>query len=168
MKLTLCAVGKLGATVENALARDYLGRAGQTGRGLGVSAVELIEVDARKAAKAQTSALLKAQEADAIRDSLGLNGGGEPGILIACDEHGEALTSRQIARRIEGYKDRGERRVTFLIGGADGLDPQLKSRADTLLRLSSLTLPHAMVRVLLAEQLYRAWTITQNHPYHRV
>ena len=58
--------------------------------------------------------------------------------------------------------------MAFLIGGADGLDPELKSRADTLLRLSSLTLPHAMVRVLLAEQLYRAWTITQNHPYHRV
>ncbi|HWT36591.1 MAG TPA: 23S rRNA (pseudouridine(1915)-N(3))-methyltransferase RlmH, partial [Paraburkholderia sp.] len=60
------------------------------------------------------------------------------------------------------------RDVAFLIGGADGLDPELKARADMLLRVSSLTLPHAMVRVLLAEQLYRAWTITQNHPYHRV
>ena len=58
--------------------------------------------------------------------------------------------------------------VAFLIGGADGLDPALKARASTLIRLSSLTLPHGMVRVLLAEQLYRAWSITQNHPYHRV
>jgi len=57
--------------------------------------------------------------------------------------------------------------VAFIIGGADGLDPELKARADMLLRLSSLTLPHGMVRVLLAEQLYRAWSITQNHPYHR-
>ena len=58
--------------------------------------------------------------------------------------------------------------MVFIIGGADGLDPELKQRADQLLRLSSLTLPHGMVRVLLAEQLYRAWSITQNHPYHRV
>ncbi|EHP42483.1 rRNA large subunit methyltransferase [Cupriavidus basilensis OR16] len=57
--------------------------------------------------------------------------------------------------------------VAFLIGGADGLDPALKARAQTLLRLSSLTMPHGMVRVLLAEQLYRAWSVTQNHPYHR-
>ncbi len=55
-----------------------------------------------------------------------------------------------------------------MIGGADGLDPDLKLRAELMLRISSLTLPHGMVRVLLAEQLYRAWTITQNHPYHRV
>jgi len=54
-----------------------------------------------------------------------------------------------------------------VIGGADGLDPQVKARAEVLLRVSSLTLPHGMVRVLLAEQLYRAWSITQNHPYHR-
>ncbi|MNW06389.1 Ribosomal RNA large subunit methyltransferase H [compost metagenome] len=58
--------------------------------------------------------------------------------------------------------------MAFLIGGADGLDPALKARASTLIRISSMTLPHGMVRVLLAEQLYRAWSVTQNHPYHRV
>jgi len=73
----------------------------------------------------------------------------------------------QLAKALPLWQQDG-RDVAFLIGGADGLDPELKARADTLLRLSSLTLPHAMVRVLLAEQLYRAWTITQNHPYHRV
>jgi 23S rRNA (pseudouridine1915-N3)-methyltransferase len=162
VKLTLCAVGKLGTTVENNLAKDYIGRAGQTGRGLGVSAVELIEVDARKAAKAQTSALLKAQEADAIRDALG-----EPGILITCDEHGEALTSRQIARRIDGYKDRGERRVTFLIGGADGLDPSLLEASAFSLAFGPQTWPHALARVMLAEQMYRALSILAGSPYHR-
>jgi len=162
MKLTLCAVGKLGATVENTLARDYISRAGQTGRGLGVSGVELIEVDARKAARAQTSALLKAHEADAIRDALG-----EPGILVTCDEHGEALTSRRIARRIEDYKDRGERRVTFLIGGADGLDPSLLEASAFSLAFGPQTWPHALVRVMLAEQMYRALTILAGSPYHR-
>lgn len=162
MKLTLCAVGKLGATVENNLTKDYISRAGQTGRGLGVSAVELIEVDARKAAKAQTSALLKAQEADAIRDALG-----EPGILITCDEHGDALTSRQIARRIDGYKDRGERRVTFLIGGADGLDPSLLEASAFSLAFGPQTWPHALARVMLAEQMYRGLSILAGSPYHR-
>ena len=57
--------------------------------------------------------------------------------------------------------------MAFVIGGADGLAPEVKSRAELMLRISSLTLPHGMVRVLLAEQLYRAWSITQNHPYHR-
>jgi len=60
------------------------------------------------------------------------------------------------------------RDVAFVIGGADGLDPGFKAHADMLVRISSLTLPHGMVRVLLAEQLYRAWSITQHHPYHRV
>ena len=162
MKLTLCAVGKLGATTENAMARDYLSRATQTGRSLGIGPVDLIEVEAKKA-KGLTSAQLKSTEAEAIRTSLS-----DGGIVIACDERGEALTSRAIAQRLEKFKDRGERRVTFLIGGADGLDPGLKAKAEGLIRISSMTLPHGMVRVMLAEQLYRAWTITQNHPYHRV
>ena len=87
--------------------------------------------------------------------------------LVALDERGKDWTTMQLAAALPGWQQDG-RDVAFLIGGADGLDAELKARADLLLRLSSLTLPHAMVRVLLAEQLYRAWTITQNHPYHRV
>jgi len=165
MRLTLCAVGKLGATPENAMARDYIARAGQTGRPLGLGPAELVEVEAKKG-KSLTSPQLKAAEAEAIRAALGGNEGGG-GVLITCDERGELLSSRDIAARLEKFKDRGERRVAFIIGGADGLDPELKARADVLLRISSMTLPHGMVRVLLAEQLYRAWSITQNHPYHR-
>lgn len=87
--------------------------------------------------------------------------------LVALDEHGRDWTTMQLATALPEWQRDG-RDVAFLIGGADGLAPELKTRADILLRLSSLTLPHAMVRVLLAEQLYRAWTVTQNHPYHRV
>ncbi|MCY1361828.1 Ribosomal RNA large subunit methyltransferase H [compost metagenome] len=72
----------------------------------------------------------------------------------------------QLAAQLTDWQREGGD-VAFLIGGADGLDPALKARANTLIRLSSLTLPHGMVRVLLAEQLYRAWSVTQNHPYHR-
>jgi 23S rRNA (pseudouridine1915-N3)-methyltransferase len=87
--------------------------------------------------------------------------------LVALDEHGKDLTSAQLAKNLEQWQQGGTD-VTFVIGGADGLDAQFKQQADMLLRISSLTLPHGMVRVLLAEQLYRAWSITQNHPYHRV
>lgn len=162
MRLTLCAVGKLGTTVENTLVKDYLNRATLTGRGLGLSKVDLLEVEARKGAKAATSALLKAQEMEAIKAALA-----DGGILITCDEHGEQLTSRQIATRLNTYKDRGERRVTFLIGGADGLDPALLKTAAFSLAFGPQTWPHALVRVMLAEQMYRATTILAGLPYHR-
>ncbi len=162
MRLTLCAVGKLGATTENTLVKDYLNRANLTGRGLGITPVELLEVEARKGAKATTSVLLKAQEAEAIRAALS-----DGGLLITCDEHGEQLTSRQIAGRLNTFKDRGERWVTFLIGGADGLDPSLLKASAFSLAFGPQTWPHALVRVMLAEQMYRATTILAGLPYHR-
>ena len=87
--------------------------------------------------------------------------------IIALDERGRDLSSMQLSQQLVNWQQDG-RDVAIVIGGADGLDAGFKTQADMLLRLSSLTLPHGMVRVLLAEQLYRAWTITQNHPYHRV
>lgn len=87
--------------------------------------------------------------------------------IVALDERGKDLTSAQLAQLLVQWQQDG-RDVTFVIGGADGLDAGFKASADMLLRISSLTLPHGMVRVMLAEQLYRAWSITQNHPYHRV
>ncbi len=88
------------------------------------------------------------------------------GRMIALDERGQDLTTMQMSQLLTQWQQQGGD-VTFVIGGADGLDAELKKNADMLMRISSLTLPHGMVRVLLAEQLYRAWSITQNHPYHR-
>ena len=88
------------------------------------------------------------------------------GRMIALDERGQDLTTMQMSQLLTQWQQQGGD-VTFVIGGADGLDVDLKKNADMLIRISSLTLPHGMVRVLLAEQLYRAWSITQNHPYHR-
>jgi 23S rRNA (pseudouridine1915-N3)-methyltransferase len=85
---------------------------------------------------------------------------------IALDEHGRTLTSQELAKEIEGWQSDG-RNVAFLIGGPDGLAPRLKAAPATMLRLSSYTLPHGLVRVILAEQLYRAVSILANHPYHR-
>jgi 23S rRNA (pseudouridine1915-N3)-methyltransferase len=87
--------------------------------------------------------------------------------IVALDERGKDLTTMQLSQLLTQWQQDG-RDVTFVIGGADGLDAGFKASADMLVRISSLTLPHGMVRVLLAEQLCRAWSITQNHPYHRV
>jgi 23S rRNA (pseudouridine1915-N3)-methyltransferase len=87
--------------------------------------------------------------------------------IVALDERGKDLTSVGLSQQLQAWQlDGGD--TALLIGGADGLDPALKARADSLIRISSMTLPHGIVRVMLAEQLYRAWSITQNHPYHRV
>ena len=85
---------------------------------------------------------------------------------ILLDEHGSRLTTAQLAQRFEFWLGDG-RDLVFFIGGPDGLDPALKASADESLRLSDLTLPHAFVRFLLAEALYRAWSLRKGHPYHR-
>jgi len=161
VKLTLCAVGKLGATPENNMARDYIARAAQTGRPLGLGPAELVEVEAKKG-KSLTSPQLKAAEAEALRAALA-----DGGVVITCDERGELLSSRDIAARLEKFKDRGERRVAFIIGGADGLDAEFRKSAAFSLAFGPQTWPHALVRVMLAEQMYRAVTILAGLPYHR-
>ena len=119
-----------------------------------------------KAVKAETRGSKTAEQlmaAEATRLEAALPKGVRRVIL---DERGTRLTTVQLAARMEAWQHDG-RDVALLIGGPDGLDPGLKATADETLRLSDLTLPHAFVRVLLAEALYRAWTVLVNHPYHR-
>jgi len=85
---------------------------------------------------------------------------------VVLDERGDRLTTMQLSARMKAWMRDG-RDVALVVGGPDGLDATLKQSADETLRLSDLTLPHAFVRVLLAEALYRAWTVMVNHPYHR-
>lgn len=86
--------------------------------------------------------------------------------IVALDERGRDLTTQQLAQRLEAWMQEGGD-TALLIGGADGLDPELKQGASEMIRLSSLTLPHAMARLVLCEQLYRAISVVRNHPYHR-
>jgi 23S rRNA (pseudouridine1915-N3)-methyltransferase len=88
------------------------------------------------------------------------------GVKVALDERGKTMSTMQLAGQIEDWMSQG-RDVCFLIGGADGLDDAVKDGADLVVSLSMLTMPHALVRVVLAEQLYRATSIIRNHPYHR-
>ena len=90
----------------------------------------------------------------------------ERGRIVALDERGSDLTTEKLARRLEAWQGAGDP-VSLLIGGADGLDPALKARADETIRLSSLTLPHGLAKLVLCEQLYRASSLLRGHPYHR-
>ena len=87
--------------------------------------------------------------------------------IIALDERGKDVSTHDLANQMNDWRQNGKD-IFLLIGGADGLDPELKKEAQSMIRLSSMTLPHAMARVILVEQLYRAWTVIQGHPYHRV
>ncbi len=155
MRITLLAVGRLSRDPAALLARDYAERATATGRALGLGPVEIVEVEAKKPGKPA--------EADVIRAAIG----SEPAYLIACDERGRAHPSRAFAERIGKLRDGGERRLVFLIGGADGLDPALVAEARETLAFGAQTWPHALARAMLAEQVYRAATILAGSPYHR-
>ena len=153
MRISLICVGRLGAAPEAALAQDRVERASATGRALGLGPVEIVEVEARKPGKAA--------EAEAILARA------EGARLIACDERGRAMASRDFAARLAALRDDGVRRLAFAIGGADGLDPGLVDRASQVLSFGPQTWPHALARAMLAEQLYRAATILAGTPYHR-
>ncbi|WP_287496032.1 23S rRNA (pseudouridine(1915)-N(3))-methyltransferase RlmH [Pandoraea sp. CB10b_02] len=156
MRLFILAVGhKMPGWIETAFA-EYAKRMPPELR------IELKEIKPEQRSNSRTAETVMAAEAQRIEAAL------PRGCRLVClDERGLDLTTMRLAQSLTGWQQDG-RDVAFVIGGADGLDPALKSRADTLIRLSSLTLPHGMVRVLLAEQLYRAWSINANHPYHRV
>ncbi len=123
--------------------------------------LELREIKAQTRSGAVTDVIL-AREAEAIRQALP-----KRAIVVVLDERGEAVTSKQLAELLLGWRQSGAP-IAFIIGSADGLDPGIKEAAHARLRLSNMTLPHGLARVLLAEQLYRAHTINEGHPYHRV
>lgn len=155
MQLRICAVGRLRAGPEKALVDDYLDRCAKTGRALSLGPCDVVEVEDRKNTGRFTEAALLAK---AIPDGAA---------VVALDERGRTLTSPKFARRLEDWRDDGQRHVCFLIGGADGLEPALVQRADLSLSFGTMVWPHMLARVMLAEQLYRATTILAGKPYHR-
>ena len=154
MKLYLVAVGdKLPGWAEAAVA-EYLKRMPREAR------IEVVPVRPEKRA-GQSAERIKTLEAGRILEKCPTSAR-----LVALDEHGKQASTRELAHSLEGWLQSG-RDTALVIGGADGLAPEILARAEATLALSRLTLPHALARVLLAEQLYRAWTLLSNHPYHR-
>lgn len=153
MKIAVVAIGRLTRSPETELVRLYIDRATAAGRSLGLGPVEVIEVESRKSGKAAEAEALRAHLADSH--------------VIACDERGKARASRAFAEEIGQLRDQGVRRLVFLIGGADGLDPDLVKAAQGTLAFGPQTWPHALARAMLCEQIYRAVSILAGSPYHR-
>lgn len=160
MRITLFAVGRLKAGPEKDLASRYLGRFAKAGPAIGLELAKLVEVQESRASNADTR---KREEASALEKALP-----EGAILVLLDERGKTLDSQAFSDAIGRYRDNGKRDMMLAIGGADGLDPELRAKADLVLNLGTMTWPHQLVRILIAEQLYRAVTILSGHPYHRV
>jgi 23S rRNA (pseudouridine1915-N3)-methyltransferase len=155
MRLSLIAVGRLRDGPERALVDDYLERAGRLARTQGFAGPVETEVDPRRAAG-------RAAEAEAIGRAL------EPGMALIClDERGRTLSSPDLAARLGGWRDAGRRSAGFVIGGAEGLDAELRDRADLVLSFGPMVWPHMLARVMAAEQMYRALSILAGTPYHR-
>lgn len=155
MRIILGAVGRLRGAPEQALTLDYLERAQAAGRSIALAPVELVEVESRPPGdpRKEAEALLKAVP-DKAR-------------LILLDERGEDWTSRKLADAIGRWRDEGVPALFFCIGGADGAAQTLKDQAHLKLAFGRATWPHRLVRVMLAEQIYRAVMILCATPYHR-
>jgi 23S rRNA (pseudouridine1915-N3)-methyltransferase len=159
MRLLLICVGRPKAGPERDLAARYVERAAAAGRAIGFSGVELHEAGESRAARPDDR---KREEAKAIRGLLA-----PPANVIALDENGAQLTSRSLATELGRARDQGIASAAFVIGGPDGLEPAFLASASLTLSFGAMTWPHQLVRIMAAEQIYRAVTILSGHPYHR-
>jgi 23S rRNA (pseudouridine1915-N3)-methyltransferase len=156
LKIHICAVGRLRSGPERTLLDDYLDRFDKTGRAMGLGPVKLHEVEDRKGGGMAAEAQL-------------LAGGLPKGARICTmDERGKLMSSPEFAQQMARLRDDGAGDLAFIIGGADGIDPSLRSRADMSLSFGKMVWPHMLARVMLSEQLYRAASILAGSPYHRV
>ena len=160
MKWIIAAVGQRQPDWVVSAFNDYAGRFPPD------QPLILKEVKAEPRTTGKTVDAMKRSEAERIRAAIDKEAGRSDTVLVALDERGQALTTQEFAELIEKLRSQGSD-VAFLIGGPDGLDDSLKAASQHQIRLSSMTLPHGLARVLLAEQLYRAWSLKTNHPYHR-
>lgn len=156
MRVQICAVGRMRSGPERVLTDDYLDRFGKAGRSLGLGPATVHEVEDRKGGGMEAEGSLLARAIP-------------PGALTCVlDERGALLSSPEFAAQLAGWRDGGRQDVAFVIGGADGIAPELRAQAGFSLSFGKMVWPHMLVRVMLAEQLYRAATILSGGPYHRV
>lgn len=159
MRLLIAAVGRLKAGPERELLARFIDRANASGRSLALTPIEITEIPE---STAQSVGKRKTDEAKALLSSL--PSGAK---LIALDERGKNVTSTEFANTLARMRDDGAPCAALLIGGADGLDQTLRKQAAMTIAFGAVTFPHQIVRLLLAEQIYRATTILSGHPYHR-
>lgn len=155
MQIDLIAVGKKMPTWIESGFKEYAKRLPKNIN------FKLIEITPATRSKNNNADNYKQKEQEKIEAVLS-----PKSIIIALDERGKSINSQQLANQLQSWNDDNQH-ISLIIGGADGLNEPLKKKANQLWSLSAMTLPHGLVRVMIAEQIYRAWTITQNHPYHR-
>lgn len=155
MNINLITVGKKMPSWINQGFEEFAKRLNQECR------LNLIEINAVNRKQNTNSQDIKQKEADLIRGAIPKNN-----IIVALDEHGKEHNTKQLAAKLEAWLASGQD-ISLVIGGADGLDSSFIKEAQEVWSLSKLTLPHAMVRVIVAEQIYRAWSVLKKHPYHR-
>jgi len=159
MRIIVAAVGRLKQGPETELSERYRKRTAQTGRNLGLRDVEIIEIRESRAADAGKRML---EESIALANII------PPGAAVALlDSRGDNLDSASLAAQLAKFRSNDRPAAIFIIGGADGLAPSLRDKAELRLSFGAATWPHQLVRVMLLEQLYRATTILTGHPYHR-
>ncbi len=159
MRIVVHAVGRMKAGPERELAQRYLERFGKTGGALGLDFGGVTESPESRALSDEER---KREESGRLVASLE-----SKSVLFLLDGRGETLSSHDFAQRLVSARDGGARHLALAIGGADGHGDAARARADMLWSFGALTWPHQLVRVMLAEQLYRASTILSGHPYHR-
>lgn len=152
MHISIIAIGRMQRGPEQSLMTQYLGRLPWK------HSVTEIEIKKQSANTAER----KAREAEKLLAAVPTGA-----TIVALDEGGKALTSRAFAAKIDDWQATGARDIAFIVGGADGLDASVAAKAQLKLAFGSLTWPHMLVRAMLAEQIYRAWSINAGHPYHR-
>ncbi|MGI3209899.1 23S rRNA (pseudouridine(1915)-N(3))-methyltransferase RlmH [Roseovarius tibetensis] len=155
MRVHVGAVGRLRTGPERALIDDYTTRFDKTGRALGLGPLHLHEVEDKKGRGISAEA--------GLLDRTIPKGA----LVVALDERGNLMSSPDLSRHLGHWRDTGRGDVAFLIGGADGLSPDLRARADVTLSFGKMVWPHMLARVMLVEQLYRAASILAGSPYHR-
>lgn len=159
MHLVVVAIGRLKQGPERDLVERYLERAGALARKLGFRSLEIHEL---AESRARDTATRMAEEGAAIEALID-----KKALVVALDERGKSLDSTAFARHLGTWRDSGTETCVFVIGGADGLSPDLRRKAKLSIAFGAQTWPHQLVRVLLLEQIYRAATILSGHPYHR-
>ncbi|MBR0755113.1 23S rRNA (pseudouridine(1915)-N(3))-methyltransferase RlmH [Bradyrhizobium jicamae] len=159
MRLVVICIGRLKQGPERELAERYRERFEDIGRKLGFRGLEIHEI---AESRARDAAARIAEEAAAITALLP-----DKYALVALDERGKSVDSASFAAQLGRWRDEGSANTVFVIGGADGLSPELQRKAQLRIAFGSATWPHQMVRVMLLEQIYRAATILAGHPYHR-
>lgn len=159
MRLIIAAIGRLKAGAEQELVARYLDRIAKSGKAVGVTKIEIIELPESRASSPDER---KSQEASALLARLP-----EGSVMTCFDEHGKSPSSNQFAKSLKAALETGAPAVAFILGGPDGLSSELRKKAHQNISFGAMTMPHQLARVLATEQVYRAITILTNHPYHR-